>query len=147
MSSKKCYIASGWFTKEAAEDVEYLEKTLNELGYKVFSPRRYIVLARDASDEQRRDVFGANLDAIRKSDVVVVNTRDKDMGTLFEAGYAYSNRIPVVYVCFGLQNAKFNVMLAESGRAALTSKESFLKYMRSATSVGFVRVQHRGGVE
>ncbi len=46
-------------------------------------------------------------------------TDGKDPGTIWEAGYAYAKNIPVIYVAFTLgKEGQFNLMLAESGKAA-----------------------------
>ena len=60
--------------------------------------------------------FSGNLHHIETADFLIVNTRDKDIGTIWEAGYAYANEVPIVYFCAGLpEGAKFNLMLARSG--------------------------------
>ena len=59
-----------------------------------------------------------------------MNTRDKDIGTIWEAGYAHANEIPIVYFCQGLpEGAKFNLMLARSGVKVCTSFEQLDDYL------------------
>ena len=63
----------------------------------------------------------------------MVNTRDKDIGTIWEAGYAYSFNKPIVYFCAGLsEGAKFNLMLARSGIKVCTSFEQLEDYLDRA---------------
>ena len=63
-------------------------------------------------------------------DWMICNTRNKDMGTIFEAGYFHSLGKPIVYFCAGLpEGAKFNLMLAASGVAVCTSIEDLREYL------------------
>ena len=57
---------------------------------------------------------------IRGVDFVVCNTRDKDLGTIFEAGFSYASNVPIIYYAEGLQG-NFNLMLSRSGRAVATN--------------------------
>ena len=61
---------------------------------------------------------------------MIVNTRDKDIGTIWEAGFAYANNVPIIYFCQGLPpGAKFNLMLARSGVKVCTSYEELENYL------------------
>ena len=61
---------------------------------------------------------------------MIVNTRDKDIGTIWEAGFAFANEVPIVYFCAGLPaGAKFNLMLARSGIKVCTSFEELEDYL------------------
>ena len=63
---------------------------------------------------------------------MLCNTRNKDMGSIFEAGYFHKLDKPIVYFCAGLPaGAQFNLMLAASGEAvctSLTDLEEYLQY-------------------
>ena len=61
---------------------------------------------------------------------MLVNTRDKDIGTIWEAGYAFAFKKPIIYFCAGLpEGAKFNLMLARSGIKVCTSFEQLEEYL------------------
>ena len=75
-------------------------------------------------------VFSGNLHHIETADFVLVNTRDKDIGTIWESGYAYAHKKPIVYFCGGLpKGAKFNLMLARSGVKVCTNFEQLEDYL------------------
>ena len=82
-----CYIASGWFNENQARDLENIKTALDELGVNYFSPKDEIVAKPDASPEEQEMIFKGNVDAITGGNFVVCNTRDKDLGTIFEAGF------------------------------------------------------------
>ena len=64
------------------------------------------------------------------SNFLLVNTRDKDIGTIWEAGFAFAHQKPIVYFCAGLpEGAKFNLMLARSGIKVCTSFEDLEDYL------------------
>ena len=64
------------------------------------------------------------------SNFLLVNTRDKDIGTIWEAGFAFAHQKPIVYFCAGLpEGAKFNLMLARSGVKVCTSFEDLEDYL------------------
>lgn len=117
----KVYIASGWFNDLQMADVQYVEGLLDGLKIAYFSPRLHNLCPPTASEIEKRKAFDLNLKAIEKADLILVNTRDKDMGTIFEAGYAYAKKKPILYYCKGLVGG-FNLMLALSGNAVATSE-------------------------
>lgn len=124
------YLASGWFTPEASKDVDELEKILDSKGFDVFSPRREFVCPPTATKEVQEATFKGNIKHIHGANWVLVNTRDKDMGTIFEAGVAYENGAKIVYYCKGLpEGAMFNLMLSRSGIKVCTSPEQLEDYL------------------
>ena len=57
-------------------------------------------------------------------------TRNKDMGSIFEAGYMNCLEKPIVYFCDGLPpGAQFNLMLAASGIKVCRSLEDLDVYL------------------
>ena len=61
---------------------------------------------------------------------MICNTRNKDMGSIFEAGYFHKLGKPIVYFCAGLPSgAQFNLMLAASGLAVCTSLDDLRTYL------------------
>ena len=80
---------------------------------------------------------------------MLVNTRDKDIGTIWEAGYAFAFDKPIVYFCAGLpEGAKFNLMLARSGIKVCTSFEQLEDYLDRVTEAGsFINEPYDAAIE
>lgn len=141
MSKAKVYLASGWFNPVQAEELTRLEKVFDDRSdfIELASPRRIFVCPPDAPKSVQDETFKGNLHHIETADFLLVNTRDKDIGTIWEAGYAYAKQVPIVYFCAGLpEGAKFNLMLARSGVKVCTSFDQLEEYIdRSNSSDGF----------
>lgn len=130
----KIYFASPWFTPEQEEREERLKAKLRELGFNAWSPKESCVCPPDASNELRAKTFNDNCDNIATCDILFAVTDGKDMGTIWEAGYANGinacakvmNHKPIiiVYYCETLGNGKFNLMLANSGDIIITDFET-----------------------
>ena len=85
---------------------------------------------RDRPKSVQDEVFAGNLHHIKTADFLIVNTRDKDIGTIWEAGFAHAHNVPIVYFCQGLPaGAKFNLMLARSGVKVCTTFEQLEDYL------------------
>jgi len=141
-----CYIASGWFNMSQTQDLENIKETLSSCGVEYFSPKDECKLGPHASSKNRKRVFTANLDAIENSQFIIVNTRDKDMGTIFEAGYAYKCGVPIIYFCEGLVG-NFNLMLAESGLAVATSRWELGEIIEEIQKTSTTTKKYRGTIE
>ncbi len=128
---RKIYLASGWFNSTQAEELTRLEKICDDRDWiDLASPRRIFVCPPGAPKKAQDETFSGNLHHIKTADFLIVNTRDKDIGTIWEAGYAYANNIPIVYFCQGLPaGAKFNLMLARSGVKVCTSFKQLEDYL------------------
>ena len=139
----KMYLASGWFSPAAAAELDQLEEYFGELeGVDMAAPRQIFVCPPNAPKEVQDQTFEGNLDHIEASDFVFVNTRDKDIGTIWEAGYAYALGKPIIYYCAGLPpNAKFNLMLARSGVKVCTSFEELQEYIGRCLSSRVLHVE------
>lgn len=142
MKKAKVYLASGWFNDVQAQELTQLEEIFDNRSdfIELASPRRIFVCPPDAPKSVQDETFDGNLHHIKTADFLLVNTRDKDIGTIWEAGYAYANNIPIVYFCAGLpEGAKFNLMLARSGVKVCTSFAQLEEYIdRANTASGFV---------
>tara|TARA_E500000331_G_scaffold30444_1_gene25611 strand:+ start:755 stop:1201 length:447 start_codon:yes stop_codon:yes gene_type:complete len=128
----KVYLASGWFNPAQAEEISILEQIFDNRSefFELASPRRIFICPPNAPKEVQDETFEGNLFHIKTSDFLLVNTRDKDIGTIWEAGYAYAFNKPIVYFCAGLpEGAKFNLMLARSGIKVCTSFEQLEEYL------------------
>tara|TARA_B100000963_G_scaffold361211_1_gene395535 strand:- start:6242 stop:6691 length:450 start_codon:yes stop_codon:yes gene_type:complete len=129
---KKIYLASGWFNPVQAEELTNLENIFDSRSdyFELASPRRIFVCPPNAPKEIQDETFSGNLHHIETSDFLLVNTRDKDIGTIWEAGYAFAFKKPIIYFCAGLPaGAKFNLMLARSGIKVCTSFEQLEEYL------------------
>lgn len=122
------YFASPFFTPEQIEREERLKKHLKGMGYKVYSPKEACNLPAKSSDEDREKTFQANCEAIRQSKAVFAITDGKDMGTIWEAGFAYGIGKPILYYAETLGNNPFNLMLAQSGKATFKFQGELTDY-------------------
>lgn len=139
MKLKKMYLASGWFNKVQEEELTRLEKIMENRSrwIDMASPRRIFVCPPNASSEIQEATYQGNLRHIRESDFLVANTRDKDIGTIMECGYATAFNKPIIYFCEGLPAAaKFNLMLSRSGIKVCTSFEQLEDYLDRCYDAG-----------
>ena len=129
--AQKVYLAAGWFSPTQAEELDQLEKVCDDREWiDLASPRRIFVCPPDAPKETQDETFLGNLREITEANFLIVNTRDKDIGTIWEAGFAFAHQKPIVYYCGGLPaGAKFNLMLARSGVKVCTSIEELEDYL------------------
>ena len=135
----KIYLASGWFNPTQAAELDRLEEIFDNRSsfFDLASPRRIFVCPPDAPKSVQDETFSGNLHHIETSDFLLVNTRDKDIGTIWEAGYAHAFKKPIVYFCAGLpEGAKFNLMLARSGIKVCTSFEQLEDYVDRVIDTG-----------
>lgn len=137
LDDNKVYFASPWFTPEQEEREERLKAKLRSLGFEVHSPKETAVCGEFSDPKTRQNIFEGNIWAIQDSDIVFAVTDGKDMGTIWEAGYAYGwnerqkavgyEPIKIVYYCETLGDGLFNLMLAESGDIVITKFEDLDK--------------------
>lgn len=143
-SKWKVYLASGWFNPAAFEELVSLENFFDSLeeNIELAAPRRIFVCPPNASKEVQDKTFEGNCHHIETADFLLVNTRDKDMGTIWEAGYAFAFKKPIVYYCAGLPaGAKFNLMLSRSGIKVCTSLEELKDYLNRSFEAGGLIVE------
>lgn len=126
-SSKKYdfYLASPFFNEDQIEREERIKSLLRTYGYKVYSPREHGVVGNLSDSVAVQETFNSNVEAINNSKKVLAITDRKDMGTIWEAGYAYGKGIPIVYYAETLGNNPFNIMLSESGIGIYTDQKKF----------------------
>ncbi len=138
IKNMKVYFASPWFNQEQAEREERVKGRLRELGFDVWSPKENCVCPPNASEEIQLKAFNDNCRNIAGCNIVFAITDGKDMGTIWEAGFAYGysclkrafndKPIIIVYYCETLgPNGKFNLMLAKSGNIVITNYEDLDK--------------------
>lgn len=141
---KKIYLASGWFNPIQDAELTQLEKIFDARAehFELASPRRIFICPPNAPKEVQDETFEGNLHHIKTADFLLVNTRDKDIGTIWEAGYAFAFDRPIVYFCAGLpEGAKFNLMLARSGIKVCTSFEQLEDYLDRTISTGELPIE------
>ena len=135
----KVYIASPFFNEEQLERVDFIEKLLSAHNFDYFSPRRDTYVKPDSSHEERKKAFDDNVAAIDNSDFILVITDGKDVGTIFEAGYAYNECTPILYFAETLGDKPFNLMLAMSGNMGICkSREELDNTLREINSVALI---------
>jgi nucleoside 2-deoxyribosyltransferase len=122
---KKIYIASPFFNEEQLERVMFIEDILKEHDFEYFSPRLDTYVKPNSNNNERNNAFYANLNAIDDAQLIVVITDGKDVGTIFEAGYAYAKGIRIIYFAETLGDKPFNLMLAISGSKICKSRKEF----------------------
>lgn len=128
----KVYFASPWFNPEQAEREERVKGRLRELGFNVWSPKDNSSLSPITDPVIREKIFSANVENIKSCDIIFAITDGKDMGTIWEAGFANglnesgiramtgSDPIIIVYYCETLgPDGQFNLMLAQSGNIVI----------------------------
>ena len=84
--------------------------------------------------------------AINNAKFIVCNTRDKDLGTIFEAGFSYGNGTPIIYYAAGLKG-NFNLMLSRSGRAVATNVRELKKHIKGFLADPEYREDYVGNIE
>lgn len=133
-----CYLSSGWFKDRTpgSTDVNAQERTrltvysvLAKHRVNVYSPKDEAIVG-NANSPLGKRILDDNVRAIDSAAFCVVNTEGKDMGTLFEAGYAYAKGVPIIYYWEHADpDAKFNLMLAFSGVVVVSSADELDEYL------------------
>ena len=149
MSLGKVYLASGWFSPEWLEEVENIKSIFEKHGISYFSPKDENLCDNDASESMQDQIFKGNIKHLHESDWLLCNTRNKDMGTIFEAGYFNCLEKPIVYFCDGLPpGAQFNLMLAASGIKVCRSLQEFDEYLsRCSDEDELIIERYQGEIE
>ena len=112
----KVYIAAPFFNPQQLETVEKIKLLLDEIGISYFSPKDECMFEKGVT--KPKDILEMNVDAIKKCDCMIAVTEGKDMGTLFECGYAHAIEQDIIYFWENDNpELKFNLMLSASGYA------------------------------
>ena len=149
---KKLTLIEKFLTKNQTKYLKIFEREermiehLRGLGLRVFSPKENCHLNAKASQDSREQVFKENCEAIKSSRCVFAVTDGKDMGTIWEAGYAYGIGKPVVYFAETVGDNQFNLMLAQSGCDVFTSQNEVTHFSISSALSGNGR-KFRGDIE
>lgn len=135
------YLASPFFKDTQIQREEAVKNLLRNKGYTVYSPRENGVLTPNETDEVRMKIFKENCEAIQKSHRILAITDEKDIGTIWEAGYAYGIGKEIVYYAETLGNNPFNVMLGKSGIGIFTNYNDLVE---AASSGMFFNKNEKG---
>lgn len=144
----KVYLAGGWFTPSQDERYTFVENSLRDLGFDLFVPRS-VKLPDNPTQADMDRIFMMDIDEIDSCDFMFNITNEKDMGTLFEAGYAWSHNVPIVYFAEGL-DGPFNLMLAKTASMVLTSRDQISQLGDQTVIdniIGYKIQDYVGGVE
>lgn len=129
----RVYLASGWFTPNQQSTYEKLSKILHmwEDKFDVFYPKGESSQLQNKLHlaSTRDEIFNKNLQGMENADFIVCSTEDKDTGSIFESGYCYKAKKPIIYVNFNLGKAPFNLMLTESSLAVARDERTFEKIL------------------
>ena len=138
------YIAGPFFNESQIRTVENTKEILSLNYVEFFSPKDECLFKAGETTPQR--VLKMNIDALEKAKLLICITDGKDPGTMFEAGWAYANHIPIIYVWFtGTKEQKFNLVLAASG-SVVRSLKQLNKAVEEITTTGrFVMKQWDSG--
>ena len=93
-----------------------------------FSPRWCGMVDDKSTDIEKQAIFHKDIKSIQNSRYVFAITDGKDMGTLFECGYAFANNVPIVYIALDLKGP-FNLMLAKSALRVVRSMDELKKML------------------
>ena len=125
----RVYLASGWFNERQEERRAFVKQAIIDAGFDIFSPKDEALVDPTSSQDWREQVFKNNIKGITNAPFMVCITDEKDIGTIMEAGIAYALNIPIVYFAETLGDNPFNLMLAQSGIVACTSREELVKVL------------------
>jgi nucleoside 2-deoxyribosyltransferase len=140
------YLAAPFFNAEQLAAVEKIKEIAKKYDLKFYSPKDECIIQPNADSKTRKKVFNDNLRAIKKADFVVCVSDGKDLGTLFEAGYSYAKKKPIIYIALTLGDRPFNLMLCSSATAVFQSWEKFEEYMADTAAVGIKAQEYTGVV-
>ena len=133
------YLASPYFTESQKERLDRIKAILDEYEIKYISPVEEYCVTDEDTTKKMREIFKKNCDAIEKCYALIAVTDEKDMGTIWEAGYARRSLKPIVYFAETLGDNPFNLMLAFSGKRVCTSIKQLKKAMYEYKQLGWIK--------
>ena len=144
---KKIYFAGGWFNPEQEEEHTRVYNCIKDK-FDVFNPKIAGIVDTSTTGDKMVNILLGNLNALNECQMAVVITDRKDMGTIWESGYAYGMKKPMIYYCETLGDKPFNLMLAKTGLVARNEKE-LLALLEDEESWKFrgYREQYKGAIE
>lgn len=126
-NAKRIYLAGGWFNAEQKSRIEKIEKILYSKNLLVYSPMQHQENNYPTfSPEWRRSVFTTNHVQINNCDVILAVYDEEDSGTMWEIGFAYSIKKPIVV--FREFPGYINLMIADSMHAYVEGYKQLYQY-------------------
>lgn len=122
------YLAGPFFNEHQIEVLAGIEDLMDSFHMSYFSPRWCGTIDDKSTDIEKRAIFHKDIESIQNSGYVFAITDGKDMGTLFECGFAYANNVPIVYIALDLEGP-FNLMLAKSALRVVRSMDELKKML------------------
>lgn len=144
---KKIYYAGGWFTPEQEEEHARIYNLIKD-DFDVFNPKLESLVTPGATDDFMTQTLLGNIRGIEEADLVLVIYDYKDTGTIWEAGFSYASKKPILYYAETLGNKKFNLMLAKTGNF-VSNMDDLTTALNNEETFKFKDVYHsyKGGVE
>lgn len=135
----KIYLAAPWFSPPQEEIHNEVLATLDRSEHNIFAPRRELEVKPNDNQAIQKQAFAGNCRELERSNLVVAVTDYKDIGTLWECGYAYRCNTPILYYASTLGDRPFNLMLAQSGFGVVRNVEELWRVVRESTLGSMVR--------
>lgn len=135
---KKIYLAGGWFTPEQDEQHTRIYNLIKDK-FDVFNPRIEGEIDNGTSNDKMSSILIGNIEGIKNADLTVVLYDYRDTGTIWEAGFSYASKKPIVYFAEHLNGRPFNLMLAKTGRFA-ANEQDLIKLLNDESSWTFKNV-------
>lgn len=135
---KKIYLAGGWFTPEQDEQHTRIYNLIKDK-FDVFNPRIEGEIDNGTSNDKMSSILIGNIEGIKNADLTVVLYDYRDTGTIWEAGFSYASKKPIIYFAEHLNGRPFNLMLAKTGRFA-ASEQDLIKLLNDESSWTFKNV-------
>ena len=135
---KKIYLAGGWFTPEQDEQHTRIYNLIKDK-FDVFNPRIEGEIDNGTSNDKMSSILIGNIEGIQNADLTVVLYDYRDTGTIWEAGFSYASKKPIIYFAEHLNGRPFNLMLAKTGRFA-ANEQDLLKLLNDESSWAFKNV-------
>lgn len=124
MTRRKIYLAGPWFSESQEERQERIYDLLKCIeNLEIFNPKLHGNITGKEDCDKFTAILKNNINNIVDADLIVAITDEKDMGTIWESGFAYARRKPIIYYCETIGNKPFNLMLAKTGKVAKTMSE------------------------
>ena len=144
---KKIYLAGGWFSPEQEEQHTRIYNLIKDK-FDVFNPRIKGEIDGSTTHDKMGKILIGNIEGIKNADMTVVLYDWRDTGTIWEAGFSYASKKPIIYFAEHLNGKPFNLMLAKTGRFA-SNEEELIKLLEDEISWTFKDVYNdfKGEIE
>lgn len=131
------YIAGPFFNHGQLALIKDIEDSLNVAEIEYYSPRSEGILITQIEEEKQKNkkrIYETNIHKIADCDKVLAVIDDRDIGTIWEMGYATGLNIPVITI--SNESYGLNVMLAESVQAHVLWISDAIKAIKDDSYTG-----------